>query len=230
MTERETIQKHPSYGLLKIARTHGGNGNLFGSSIKQHEKIELTVTHASVRRSLSDDSFMTEGRPIIEIAMSPTQFAEAITSLNQGLGVPCTILHENGKRVEECDFTNKRNQFENEMKEHMKELNRKLKKLTESAEDILTNKKSVGKADRENILNQIAMLRQEIHSNVPFMLEQFNEQMDKTVTEAKMEVDSYTQRKVHEFGLQKMEEFKQLGSSQTLQGLNNPNIIHEVQE
>ena len=36
-----------------------------------------------------------EGSEIIEIEMSPAQFAEAITSLNIGCGVPCTIKNFN---------------------------------------------------------------------------------------------------------------------------------------
>lgn len=212
-------RKHPSYGLLKFSRTHGGNGNLFGSSIQHHEKIELTITPGSVERDLNNDSYMTEGRPIITVAMSPTQFAEAITSMNQGLGTPCTILSRDGERMPDCDFTNKRQEFENEMQEHMDTLQEKLSKLTEQAEDILINKKSVGKADREAILRGIASLRQEIQANVPFVLEQFNEQMDKTVTEAKMEVDAYTHRKVQEFGLESLQDFKALQNSQQSQGL-----------
>ena len=45
--------------------------------------------------------------------MSYSQFAEVITSMNQGTGVPVTIRHIQGKeQIGECPFTDKKQQIE----------------------------------------------------------------------------------------------------------------------
>lgn len=208
--EKRTKQEHPSYGMLKIARTRGGNPNLFGSSIPHDEKIEITISHGYVERDLNNDWYHSKGRRIIEIEMSPSQFAEAITSLNMGSGIPCTILYEDGKKIEACDFTDKRKQFDNEMETKAKELYDVLNKLTADTEEILNNKKSITKGDRETIQSGIDSLKQEILFNLPFMLEQFQEQMDKTVVEAKMAIEATIQRKVRELGVQSLEDFQNI--------------------
>jgi vacuolar-type H+-ATPase subunit I/STV1 len=47
------------------------------------------------------------------------------------------LRYLNGKRTEECPFTNKRQEFENEIQERMTELNNNLKTLTKNTEELL---------------------------------------------------------------------------------------------
>ena len=59
------------------------------------------------------------------------------------------------------------------------------------------------------------MLRQEIESNVPFIQQSFNEQMDKTVMEAKGEVEGFVMNKLMSAGLEGLQkEMKMLGDSE----------------
>ncbi len=52
--------------------------------------------------------------------MSYSQFAEAITSMNMGSGVPVAIRWtEKDGRIPECDFVSKREQFADEFKEQI---------------------------------------------------------------------------------------------------------------
>jgi len=90
-----------------------------------------------------------------------------------------------------------------------------LRVLTEQAEALLSEKKPPTKADKETILKGIKMLRQEIESNVPFIQQSFNEQMDKTVLEAKGEVEGFVMHKVISTGLEGLQkEFKLIGESE----------------
>lgn len=111
-------EKHESYGQISIRRSQvGGTGvNLCGSSIKHNNVIALSISPSVKDRGLNKDWFHTEGIPYIEVEMSYSQFAEAITSLNVGEGVPCTVAQINGKTIEYCPEDNKRQQFENEFK------------------------------------------------------------------------------------------------------------------
>lgn len=68
---------------------------------------------------------------------------------------------------------------------------------SQEAEKILTEKRSLSKEDRSNILTILESVKRELDSNIPFLNELFAEQMDKTVTEAKGEFESYLQNKMN---------------------------------
>lgn len=210
----ETKERADSYGMLQINRISGnGNAVLFGSSITHNETIRLSIHPGTVTRTLNHDWYYAEGKAFIEVEMSQAQFAEAITSMNMGSGVPVTIRRLNGKGVEHEGFVNKRVQFEQEFRERMEKLEQSLRHLTEESEDLLRNKKSLNKGDRESILSELNRLKMEISSNIPFMMSSYNEQLDKTSKEAKAEIEAFTINKINQLGLTKLQE---------LQALDNP--------
>lgn len=81
---------HPSFGMLSFSRAHGGHSNLFGSSIQHRDTIHMVLKEGTVSRDLNEDWYFG-GPEIVEVEMSQSQFAELITSMNMGSGVPCTI-------------------------------------------------------------------------------------------------------------------------------------------
>ena len=213
--DNEKIYKHESFAMLGISRTTCNKGqNLFGSSIKHSNTISLRIYQAKINRQLNRDYFhVTKRTPFIEVEMSYSQFAEAITSLNQGDGVPVTLRYLNGKQMEPCPQFDKRQEFEAEFEREMFKISKSLSKLTEHAEALLDSKKAPTKSEKETILNGIKSLRQEIESNIPFMQKSFNEQMDKTVLEAKGEVEGFVMHKIISAGLEGLQnELKMLGS------------------
>jgi hypothetical protein len=133
--------------------------------------------------------------------MSTSQFADAITSLNQGEGVPCTITVLAGKKVPEPSYTNKRVLFDKEFEHQMAKITSDTNKFYSEIGRILA-KPNIGKGDREAIMEQIRLLRQELDKNVPFIKTQFTEQMDQTVTEAKGEFESFMDNKIRTMGLE----------------------------
>ncbi|MCR8641467.1 hypothetical protein NV379_02245 [Paenibacillus sp. N1-5-1-14] len=194
-------EEHESFGMLGFSRTSGGYSNLFGSSIKHQHTITMRLRHAIKERDLNKDWYYGKSE-IVEVEMSQNQFAELITSMNMGDGVPVTIRRLNGKRMDNCPEENKREIFEKEFEERMVNLSERLEKITEDAERILEDKTAPKKSDKELILKQLSQLRQEVSSNIPFVAASFNEQMDKTVTEAKGEVEAFVMNKVHSLGIE----------------------------
>ena len=89
---------HPSFGMLSFSRAHGGHSNLFGSSIQHRDTIHMVLKEGTVSRDLNEDWYLG-GPEIVEVEMSQSQFAELITSMNMGSGVPCTIKFIKGKDV-----------------------------------------------------------------------------------------------------------------------------------
>lgn len=194
---------HPSYGMVGFSRiSYGGTGglHLFGSSIKHRNIIRMRISRANVSRGLSHDWYRADVRPVVEIDLSLTQFAEAITCLNVGDGVPCTLHTVNGEHMAPTPFMSKREQFQNEFAEHCGEVAEKLDDIEAFAKGLM-EKPSVTKAERVDLIERIRMLRQQISSNMPFVAKSFNEQMNKTVSEAKGEVEAFVQHRVINAGL-----------------------------
>jgi len=215
MDDRTTIE-HKSFAMLGITRSSCSfSQNLFGSSIQHSHTIKLKISPTKIDRMLNRDWFHANTKPYIEVEMSYSQFAEAITSMNVGDGVPVTLRRLDGKMIEDCPQFDKRQEFEKEFEKEMQKIGKSLRVLTEQAEALLSEKKPPTKADKETILKGIKMLRQEIESNVPFIQSSFNEQMDKTVLEAKGEFEGFVMHKVISTGLEGLQkEFKMLGESE----------------
>ena len=54
-TDLGTQISHPAYGMLAFSRITGGNQSLFGSSIKHHDIIGMTIRHGDVTRGINKD-------------------------------------------------------------------------------------------------------------------------------------------------------------------------------
>ena len=173
-------EKHPSYGMLSFNRTSGGITSLFGSSIKHKDTIRMRLLEGEVDRHLNSDYYFGHNE-IVEVEMSYSQFAEAITSMNQGCGVPVTIKYRQDKgNIED-----------------VKNQNKIADNLINETSKLFEEKKSFTKADKENILSMLRKLKQEIGVNTEFTYEMFNEQMDKTTLEAKGEIEAFMQNKIN---------------------------------
>lgn len=201
-------EKHESFGVLKFSRVRrSGSTHLFGSSIKHSDTIIMRVSHASVERHLSND-WVGEEDNILECEMSYSQFAEAITSMNVGVGTPVTLRRTQLNRdIEPYNFVGKRTQFEEEFNANMRKQTEQANKLIDTVSSLFEEKKSLNKGDKESVLDMLNQLQMAIGCNQEFIYKQFNRQMDKTVNEAKGEIEAFMQNKLNALGV------KELGKS-----------------
>ena len=218
----KNTEKHESYGVIGFNRSYGGERALFGSSILHNNVITLTIREGERDRCLNKDWYHGRRR-LIEIEMSQSQFAELITSFGQGDGVPCTIRELMGERKADCPFENKRMQFENEMKEHVEEIHSDTEKLIKEVAYLFNEKKTLNKADKERVTDLLNKINREIKSNTPFIMSQFNEQMDETVKEAKGEVEAFTQNKMHSLALEALKQ-----DNKWISDIKNTNVLLET--
>lgn len=197
-------EKHPSFGLAYFYRRSSSHGqHLFGSSIAHQNTISLQIKRAEHQRGLNYDHFFGK-EELIEIEMSQNQFAELITNMNNGSGIPVTIRHISLDKIADPPYKNKVDIFNEEFKAKMHNMGVDIEKASTTALDLLKNKKSLNNADRELILDSITTLLQEIKSNIPFVSEQFGNQMSKTITEAKGEIEGFFENKIRTLGLEAM--------------------------
>lgn len=191
-----TKESHPSYATLAFSRRTGGAITLFGSSIKHSDTIAMTLYHADYQRSLHTD-WIHGNKVIAEIEMSYSQFAEAITSMNNGSGIPVTLrFTEKDGRIPPCEFINKREQFTNEYMERIDRVYKKANQAVELAEELI-QKKSLTKEDKNQLISLLNTVKSEVGTNSKFTVDMFNEQMDKTVQEAKGEIEAFCQNKIN---------------------------------
>lgn len=198
-------KKHPSFANLYIGRSQcSGQQALFGSSIKHSDIITLKISPAYIGRSLNSDHYYASTQPYIEIDMSQAQFAQAITSLNMGAGTPVTLRRLNGQYIEECPFEDKRTQFDTEFSTDMNTTVQKFDNDIKEIESILEQKRSLTKADKEKILTAVHHVQRVLGSDMPFLFSQFNRQMEKTVTEAKAEVEGHIRSRMDDLTMQNL--------------------------
>lgn len=201
-----TKENHESFGKVGLSRVTGGKDNLFGSSVRHSNFIRLRIHTAEKERDLHTNWYFAK-KCLMEIDLSPTQFADMITAMNVGDGVPCTIRYVNVPdelnkgQLEPCPSYDQRKQFEDEFRQDVKDIAGNALKLCKEAETLLAQK-TIKAADRDLLLGLLRKIEQDIRSNLPYVSRQFNEAMDKTVSEAKGEVEAFVQNKIVSLGIE----------------------------
>lgn len=97
--------KHESYGVITASRVSGGI-KLFGTVQDTHTTcVALRITRA--RASMRDgdatlcvhEDYGNGDRSIVEVYLSTAQWAELLSSLGAGTGVPCTLRSVRGRNM-----------------------------------------------------------------------------------------------------------------------------------
>lgn len=196
MSEDETEEHHPSYGLVQISRVSGGGQNFFGTQIKPQHWLELRIQSGQkIITAGGEERFSpTYGRRehFIEVKMSANQFAELITTMNIGEGVPCTLKYIGGEKVEECPEQTQ--PIDNAVRTTIKkseEFGKRSSKEIEDVCEILNSGKAINKNERARIIDLLKFERNSIHRDIIFYKNQICEVGDKLKTEFKTEIDAH---------------------------------------
>ena len=192
--------------MLAFHRISGGDPNLFGSSVEHNEKLRLTLKEGSVSRELNNDWYYGD-KTLFEVEMSYTQFAELISSMNVGDGVPVTIRYtkETGY-VPGVQIVNKRKQFLNEFKESNSASAALAEELIEKLRGIFAEKRPIKARERDQILAILTRLSNAVNSQNEFILSQYNEAMENITAEAKGEIEAFVQNKINSLAMATLRE------------------------
>lgn len=187
-------ERHESYGVLRFARVSSSGTRLFNSSIQHHHYIEMRLSRAYRNvTGTSEHIWATHHDPsVVEVALSAAQFAEAITTMNSGDGVPCTITRVDGIRMEEVPsdqnthFEIIQADFASRLREVAAGVAKSLGQL-----DQLLAKKSLTKDDKTAIRDALHNGSRLIDDAAPFLLKVFGEAAEKMVAKARTEIESF---------------------------------------
>jgi hypothetical protein len=209
MKDRETV-KHESFGQISFTRTQGRGQTFYGSELPQDHYVSMEIRQSELSRDLTSEWYRSYGVPLIRIRMSSGQFAELITSMNMGRGIPCTIERLMGKKVDEFpEIESRKELVHRKFEERMKQFADTIRENKIKAKEIV-KKKTLSKDDVRELSFQLDFLTQEIEQNIPFFAECFQETMDKVVLEAKKEVENAIQHKINVLGLSRITKPKQI--------------------
>lgn len=203
-------EEHPSWGVVVINRAQGTPRPLFGSSLLHQHTIELEIKEARYARDLSHD-WIHGGQTVVGVTMSAAQFADAITSFGQGGGSPCTIHYaRDSGAIKQKATDSKQHQFREEFEREMRELTEGLHELQQKANAVLDTPGTVKASDKKHLL---ALIRQgvgTIRGSIPYVERQFQKQTDRTIVEAKAELEAHIDGKLRSLGLEAMREQLQI--------------------
>lgn len=202
MRDEEERFKHESFGQISFSRvTCNPSQKFYGSELDQNHYITMTIQRSEVNRDLGRDWYFASGLPLAAVRMSSGQFAELITSMNQGSGIPCTIEMIDGKKVADFPTQESRKEFvHRKFEDRMKEFGDSIRDKQARAKE-LVKKKTLSKQDIHDLTHHLEWLTGEVERNIPFFAKCFQETMDEVVYEAKTEVENAIQHKISVLGL-----------------------------
>lgn len=183
--------EHPSFGLLSFARTTNSKGQvLFGSSIKHENCIRMSIDQGIVERRNSVEHYFGR-KNLIQVDMSLVQFSEAITTLNHGVGTPVTIRTYGKEQMENPPGNTVRESFVTELETQINNVTKDIDDLNVFSKRLEKERGTLSVTDRNALQQKISNVTRELKDNLPFILKQFNRQMERSVNEAKTEIASF---------------------------------------
>lgn len=195
-----TIYKHPSYGVIGINRVSTRDKGLFMSDVTTNSYMELTIKTAEVDRHLHTD-WVHGCNTLISVKLSPTQFAELLTSFNIGDGVPCTIDFVKGTGfIDYLPLPSKVDVIRKEAEEQIQSADEGIS----SAIDTLTQAaEGKGYLSKKQISDVISMLNSAryLYTNNNFAKKRAQEEIDNMVIQAKSQISAFVDHKIYSTGI-----------------------------
>ena len=184
-------------GLIQINRTYGGRNILFGSNIPHDTCMKLTISQAYIDRNFNENHYYPKNK-LIEIELSPSQYAEMITNLNHGVGVPCTITRFMEERVpNDLKLNDELNLVKTE---YAKAVDKIMDEIRNTIYEIPDDKSMSPKKIRD-LKHDLANMLYRLTQEAPFMKERFDETLDKIFVEAKASIDDTINLTLSNIGL-----------------------------
>lgn len=195
-----------SWGVVGLSRVHGVDKKLFGSDVITNDAVVLRIKQAEKSRSLHK-TWVCGKTDIVEVILTPNQFAEMITLMNVGDGVPCTIRFTQKDGF--IDFKEEENKLDLIISEREKHIDNAFNGLEQSIEKInqLIESKKISKTVGCDLVDNLEKILNEINGKGrEFINKQAKTEIEKMVVEAKQNIQSYVDYKIYQTGLENIKE------------------------
>lgn len=197
-----TVTEHAGFGNISAMRV-SGEQNLFMVDYPQGHFIALEISGADLRHSGATDRVMPK-EAIIRVALSEVQWARMISSMNSG-GVPCTLqryyepatgafLTPKLPEKHAADIAT----FKDNVKARVQKATAGVRQAEKALEEIM--KGPLRKGDLAQVQEMLRAAGQQMESNVPYVVETAEENIDTAVGHAKAEVDAHVDYAMQRLG------------------------------
>lgn len=194
MSDEEVKIEHPSFGMISVSRVHGKT-DLFAVDYPQGHFISLTISTGRMYRRYGTEYFHAD-KEVIEVYMSEVQYAQMIASPNTS-GVPCTISRCREGEYKQMPPPPKHMADAASVKEEFAERGRVIAAKYDEAERIINEMLQPGqtpsKAKLSQAFNALTSAKQDLSSNMPFYVQQLQEETTRATSAGKAEVEAYAQ-------------------------------------
>lgn len=202
----ESVVNHPSFAVVRVSGTHGGNVTLFGSDAQHNDYVTIEVAPANLKRSLNHDWIHGDSTPILQFNLSHAQFVSMIQNKGNGAGTPVTLtiapksLNNDLMSVPYIEpLQSNVDLIKDEIEKSLKERLASAELALEELETALTEKKGI-KVIREltkSARNKISGAA----GSLSYSIKQAHSEIDKSVHEATVNVEAMIQTKLKNIGV-----------------------------
>ena len=184
--------QHPAFGAVEISRC-SGRVDLFDSQLNHQYFISLRVRE-STQFDNGQHKFNLSGKEIVEVYMSETQFARAITSIGMGGGAPCTINHREDQQVPGIIKESRRAKSEAGFQEMVGREKQLREELVTKLQEKLDEKKRPTLAEVKGLIQELKWMEGRFERNAGYAVDCFREHMEEAVEESKTEIENHILR------------------------------------
>lgn len=193
------VQDHPAGVTVQFSRVSGSK-EFFGSSVKSHSWIQLRIYKAKLESSFGHDQ-AHQGEQLIEVDLSPSQFAELLTTMNYGCGVFGTMSYFNRKHIDKYEAPpSEMARTEEYVEKHLTHAFEQHKANIQRMRECIENSK-LPKKDKDAMLRDLGV-DEHLESNFSFYKERLRETSGKLIVQAKAEIESHINTSIQNAGLE----------------------------
>jgi Cdc6-like AAA superfamily ATPase len=135
--------------------------------------------------------------------MTEHQFAQLLTTMNQGDGVPVTISHVNGKRTPPLPETKtEAAKITDKFRDDIAKWKKQLSTTMAEVDAIIAKKGALNVEEKKRLTELTTSLVGQIENHSTFLLDQFDESVAGVIGQAKAEVEGFINSAVQRTGLE----------------------------
>lgn len=139
----------------------------------------------------SHDFIFADNREYIEVWMSETQFAQAITSMNMGSGSPCTLVRLGSQAIDAPEREDVINSHKEMVKEKLGKVMDQQIATAQKVKEWREAKHRPTLKELDGLLDNLTIHASNFESNMGWYAQCFEEHMEKVVGSAKAEIESH---------------------------------------
>lgn len=182
-------------GYIKVVQT-GGTAQLYGSKISHQYYIGLEIGCSKGGESMDPfDYRCPEHRPLVSIEMSMLQFAQMMTSIGNGEGVPCTVRQFNGTPLPRYKLPDQKSTLMKYADSIEERDNSHIRSVRDQLKAKLAEGKRPTKAEMDDMIRLLDQADSD-RSNLNFIGEQTQRIFEKAVVDAQHQIEAHAMKHV----------------------------------